>query len=330
MLENALTRMYKRNIEASAKGEQPQIRAEVGEKDVHIYCLKKVVMFVDDPNTEIALSNALKIDPGAKTGDYVEEEVTPSNFGRMAAHTARFVLESKIKDYERERDIKQFQSRVGDIINTHVSRFEGKLVFVDPDGQQDYAEHIEALLPPEEQIRSERFRVREMLKVYVLELRENPGGRSRYQLVVSRTHPSLVRRLVENEVEEIASGKVQIVSIAREPGIRTKIAVTSADRNIDPVGACLGSNASRLKAILRELRGEKLDIVKYDEDPVKYIIDAVAPAHVVSVDCDTETRTAVVRVPDKELSLAIGKKGVNAKLSAKLTGWNVKIQGTTE
>ncbi|MBP5273600.1 MAG: transcription termination/antitermination protein NusA [Abditibacteriota bacterium] len=329
LLERALTKMYKRSVAVGANGERLSIRTEVGERDIHIYCMKKVVRFVDDQNSEISLSDALKKDPGAKEGDVIEVEVTPSNFGRLAAQTAKQVLEQNIDDYERDKIVKQYKSRIGTVINTHVARYDGDLIYLEPDGNRDDIAPVEALLPPNEQVPGESLRVREMVKAYVLAVRPKAKGRFN-EMIVSRTHPSFIRCLFETEVEEVAAGIVKIVKVAREQGARTKVVVRSEDPNVDAIGACLGPMGSRIQAVTKELRGEKVDVILYSEDPAELIRQCVAPARVISAECHPETKSAEVVVPAKETSLAIGKNGVNARLTARITGWKIDIKGNNK
>ncbi len=324
LLEGALAGVYKRSVAAAAGGRRLEIRTEVGDKDIHIYSMKTCVRFVENPVCEIALTDAQKINPDARDGDEVEVEVTPANFGRVAVQTIQQVLIQRIEEYERERILQQFRSMTGRNINCHVSRINGPLVYLSPDGHRNDAVQVEALLPPAEQIRGEVLKPGAMVKAYVLELRAKKGGRY-HELIVSRTHPSFLRRLLENEVEEIASGAVEIKALAREPGVRAKIAVSANDPNIDPVGACIGPMASRISAVGKALGTEKIDICVYSSDPAKFICQALAPERQLKVECDPAAKTATVRVSKNDVTPVIGKGGVNVKLAARLTGWKIDV-----
>ncbi len=245
-----------------------------------------------------------------------EVEVTPDSFGRIAAQTAMQVIKQKIKEAEREIMYDEFKDRVGDLVTGIIQQSDARFTLVD-------LGKVEALLPQYEQVPNERYTHGERLKAYISEVRKTTKGP---QVIVSRTHTGLIRRLFELEVPEISEGIVEIISIAREPGFRTKIAVKSNDKNVDPVGACVGPKGSRVRMVVDELGGEKIDIVSYSENVVDYIKNALSPAKVLKVLTDEEKNFALVVVPNDQLSLAIGREGQNARLAAKLTGWKIDIK----
>jgi len=246
--------------------------------------------------------------------------VTPREFGRIAAQTAKQVIVQRIREAERELVQREFEKREKEIVTGIVQRIEKRNVYVD-------LGRVEAVLPPTEQIPRETYRQGERIKVYVTEVRNTTRGP---QIYVSRAHPGLVRKLFEQEVPEMREGIVVIENIAREPGSRSKIAVYSRDRNVDPVGACVGPKGSRVQAVVDELRGEKIDIVPWSPDPAQFVAAALQPAKVSRVEIDEATRTATVIVPDNQLSLAIGRDGQNARLAAKLTGWRIDIKSESQ
>ena len=281
---------------------------------------KQVVETVELPETEISLLDARKKDKRFEIGDVVEVDVTPANFGRSAAHTAKQMLIQRLKEAERSVVYEEYYSREGDIITGVITRVEGKNVFID-------LGKTEAILPPTEQIATETYREGDRIKCYIVEVKKTTKGP---QIMISRTHPGLLKRLFELEVPEIFEGVVELKSVAREPGMRSKIAVYSRDENIDPVGACVGPKGQRVQHIVDELHDEKIDIVKWDEDPAIYIANSLSPAKVVSVDVSEEEKASYVVVPDYQLSLAIGKAGQNARLAAKLTNWKIDIKSETQ
>lgn len=318
-LEAALLSAYKKNFGQGAQNVRIEVDRETGE--IRAYQIRTVVEEVTDPNTQIALEEARVWDPTARVGDVVEVEVTPQGFGRIAAQTAKQVVVQRLREAERELVYKEFRDREGDIVTGIVQRIEKKNVYID-------LGRIEAVLPPTEQIPRETYRQGQRIKAYVVEVRSVSRGGA--QIVVSRTHPGLIKRLFELEVPEIVEGIVEIKAIAREAGGRTKIAVASRDRNVDAVGACVGPKGSRVQAIVDELHGEKIDIVPWSPDPVAFVANALSPAKVTNVEIDEETKTAYVIVPDNQLSLAIGREGQNARLAAKLTGWRIDIKSESQ
>jgi len=316
-IEAALISAYKRNF-SSAQNVRVALDRETGE--IHVYARKNVVEEVTAPRLEISLAEAQEIDPRYTLEDVVELEVTPKNFGRIAAQTAKQVVVQRIREAERGIIYEEYSNRESDIVTGIVQRIEAKNVFVD-------LGKAEAILQPSEQIPGEVYRHGDRIKTYIIEVKKTTTGP---QILVSRTHPGLLKRLFELEVPEIHDGIVEIKSVAREPGLRSKIAVHSRDENVDPVGACVGHKGMRVQTIVNELKGEKIDIVKWNADPAKYIANALSPAKVVAVDVNETEKVSRVVVPDYQLSLAIGKEGQNARLAAKLTGWKIDIKSESQ
>lgn len=281
---------------------------------------KTVADPVETPELEISLEDAWRINKHFEVGDVVEVDVTPANFGRAAAHTAKQMLIQRLKEAERSVVYEEFFSREGDIITGVISRIEGKNVFIN-------LGKIEALLPPSEQIATETYEEGQRIKCYIVEVKKTTKGPS---IMISRTHPGLLKRLFELEVPEISEGVVELKSVAREPGMRSKVAVYSRDETIDPVGACVGPEGNRVRHIVEELHDEKIDIIKWDTDPSVYIANSLSPAKVVSVTANEEEKSSRVVVPDYQLSLAIGKAGQNARLAAKLTNWKIDIKSESQ
>jgi len=317
-IEAALLSAYKKNFGATAQNMRIEMNRDSGE--MRAYQVRTIVEEVEDPTLQIALAQVQEWDPTAEIGEMVEVEVTPKDFGRIAAQTAKQVVVQRLREAERELVYKEFRDREGDIVTGIVQRIERKNVFLD-------LGRIEAVLPPPEQIPREGYRQGERVKAYVVEVRQGTRGP---QIVVSRTHPGLLKRLFELEVPEVYEGIVEIKAIAREAGTRSKIAVASRDRNVDAVGACVGPKGSRVQAIVDELRGEKIDIVAWAPDVAQFAAAALSPAKVVRVETTETTKTALVIVPDHQLSLAIGREGQNARLAAKLTGWRIDIKSETQ
>lgn len=317
-VEAALVSAYKRNFNTPFSNVRVYLDRKTGE--FHVYSQRKVVENVENTVTEISLEDAHKINEDYVVNDIVEIEVTPANFGRIAAQTAKQVVVQRIREAERGIIYEEYSNRSNDILTGIIQRIEGHNVFID-------LGKTEAVLTMAEQIPTEHYRHNERIKVYVVEVKRTSKGP---QIVVSRTHPGLLKRLFELEVPEIQDGVVEIKSVAREPGMRSKIAVYSADPEIDPVGSCVGQKFMRVQAVVDELKGEKIDIVKWDEDPAIYIANSLSPAKVLSVEVDEEKKVSRVIVPDYQLSLAIGKEGQNARLAAKLTGWKIDIKSESQ
>ncbi len=281
---------------------------------------KTVVEKVEDDVTEISLANARMIDSEYNLGDVVNVEVKSKEFGRIATQNAKNVILQKIREEERKAIYSEYYSMEKDVVTGIVQRYVGKNISINL-GKAD------AILTENEQVKGEVFKPTERIKVYILEVKSTPKGP---KIMVSRTHPELVKRLFESEVTEVKDGIVEIKSIAREAGSRTKIAVYSNDPDVDPVGACVGMNGARVNAIVSELRGEKIDIINWNENPAMLIENALSPAKVISVIADGEEKSAKVVVPDYQLSLAIGKEGQNARLAARLTGFKIDIKSETQ
>lgn len=316
-LEAVLITAYKKEPEANPLADV-ELNRETG--DYRIVAAKTVVEDVVNGHGEISLEDARKLNPEYEVGDVVNVDVTPSNFGRIAAQAAKQVMIQRLREAERSIVYDEFYNRTDDIITGLIQRIENKNVYVD-------LGKAEAILPASEQIPTETYTVGQRIKCYVVEVRKTTKGA---QILVSRTHPGLLKRLFELEVPEIYEGVVELKSVAREPGRRSKIAVYSRDENVDSVGACVGPKGSRVQNIVTELQNEKIDIVKWDEDPAVYIANALSPAQVVSVTVDEGEKASSVVVPDYQLSLAIGKAGQNARLAAKLTNWKIDIKSESQ
>ena len=316
-IEAALISAYKRNF-GSAQNVRVVLDRTTGA--YHVYAIKTVVETVEDDVQEISLAQARTIRPDYEVDDVLEIEVTPANFGRIAAQTAKQVVVQRVREAERGIIYEEFMSREGDIITGLVSRAENRNVFID-------LGKTEAVLTPTEQIAGETYEHGDRIKAYIVEVKKTSKGP---QIVVSRTHPGLLKRLFELEVPEIQEGIVEIKSVAREPGMRSKIAVYSKDDDVDPVGSCGGHKGMRVQAVVDELGSEKIDIVKWNEDSAKFIANALSPAKVVSVAVNEDEKVSRVVVPDYQLSLAIGKEGQNARLAAKLTGWKIDIKSESQ
>ncbi|NLY43600.1 MAG: transcription termination/antitermination protein NusA [Clostridiaceae bacterium] len=319
-IEAALISAYKRNF-GSSQNVSVNIDRTTGE--VGVFAKKKVVEVVENDLLEISLEDAKKINKKYELSDIVEIEVTPKRFGRIAAQTAKQVVVQRIREAERGNIYEEFFSKQSDIVTGIVQRTEKKNVYVEVGS----IGKVEAILTPNEQVPGEEYNFNDRIKVYVLEVEKTTKGP---QVYVSRTHPGLVKRLFEKEVPEIYDGIVVIKGISREPGSRTKIAVFSSDPNVDPVGACVGQKGNRVQVIVDELRGEKIDIIKWSPDPAEYIAASLSPAKVLSVEVNEAEKSAKVIVPDYQLSLAIGKEGQNARLAAKLTGWKIDIKSESQ
>jgi transcription termination/antitermination protein NusA len=316
-LESALVSAYKKNY-GTSQNVKVSVNRETGE--IHVYAQKKVVEDVYDNLLEISLEDAKKISVTYELDDVVDIEVTPKDFGRVAAQSAKQRVVQEIREAEREIILKEFIEKENDIITGIVQKKEKQNVLVD-------IGRTETLLAPTEQMPGEEYNHGGRLKFYVVEVKKTSKGPN---IVISRTHPGLVKRLFEVEVPEIYEGIVEIKSIAREAGSRTKIAVHSRDENVDATGACVGPKGTRVQNVVNELKGEKIDIVKWSKDPSEFISNALSPAKVVSVEVNEEAKSAKVIVPDYQLSLAIGKEGQNARLAAKLTGWKIDIKSESQ
>ncbi len=319
-IENSLLKACENHF---GKADNVHVEIDRDTCDFLVYAEKEVVKTeedVEDNCLQISLDRAKEISSKAKVGDMIHVEIHSKEFGRIATQNAKNVILQKIREEERSVIYNQYYEKEKDIVTGVVQRYIGKNISINL-GKAD------AMLNESEQVRSEVFRPTERIKVYVLEVKNTPKGP---RINVSRTHPELVKRLFESEVTEIKDGTVEIKSIAREAGSRTKIAVWSNNPNVDAVGACVGMNGARVNAIVEELRGEKIDIVNWDENPGNLIQNALSPAKIVAVFADPDEKTAKVVVPDYQLSLAIGKEGQNARLAARLTGYKIDIKSETQ
>ncbi len=312
-MEAALVSAYKKDTDL---GGNVAVRIDRDSGDHHVYLERTVVQDVADDTIEIGLPEARKRKPDVMPGDVLRDEVHPSQAGRIAAQTAKQVVLQRLREAEREMVFEEFSNREGDIVSGVVQRAEGNHLVID-------LGKTEAIFPAAEQVRNEHYRMGQRLKLYLLEVHRSIRGP---QLVLSRTHKNLLRRLFELEVPEIYRGVVEIKSIAREAGFRSKVAVAARQEGVDPVGSCVGLRGIRIQNIVNELNGERIDVIQWDTDPARFVGNALSPAQVLQVRISEEDNTASVVVPDRQLSLAIGKEGQNARLAAKLTGWRIDIK----
>jgi N utilization substance protein A len=283
-----------------------------------IFIHREVVDAVEDPAHQIVLAEARKERPGIKIGEVLASDRTPKNFGRIAAQTAKQVVLQKIRDFEREMVYNEYEDRIGEVLNGVVQRADEKAVVIE-------LGKAEAVMPAREKVPNERYRPGQRLKVYLVDASKEQRGP---QLIVSRAHPGMLKRLFELEVPEIFSGAVEIMAIAREPGTRSKVAVVARQENVDPVGSCVGIRGVRIQNIVNELQGEKIDVIEWSPDPAGFVANALSPARVLNVTLNDEgeSKTARVLVPSDQMSLAIGKEGQNARLAHKLTGWRIDVK----
>jgi N utilization substance protein A len=316
-IETALVSAYRKDAFVAGQDIAAKINPNTGE--VKVFVRKTVAENVADSLHEISLADAQKKDRNAQIGDIVSIESTPPNAGRIAAQTARQVILQRLHEAEHHAIFEEFTGKEGDIVTGMVQRITPEQIHID-------LGKAEAILPAAEQVHNERYRIGQRLKLYVLEVTKTTRGP---QIIVSRSHRNLLRRLFELEIPEIYGGTIDIKSIAREAGYRSKVAVAARQEGVDPVGCCVGLRGIRIQNVVNELRGEKIDVVEWSEDPATFIANALSPAQVSSVELNQAENTAVVIVPDKHLSLAIGKEGQNARLAAKLTGWRIDIKSTT-
>ncbi|MGR4064004.1 MAG: transcription termination factor NusA [Vulcanimicrobiaceae bacterium] len=314
-LEAALLTAYKRHFGSEANA---IVTVDRQTGDYKVYHRRTVVETVEDPKLEISIANA-----GApyQIGDFFDEEVKPKDFGRIASQTAKQVIVQRIREAERDTVYNKYARKLNDLVTGTVQRYEQRNMFVLLEGRD------EAILPIADQVPGEVFRINDFIRAYVLDVRKSPKGP---QVVLSRAAEGLVQRLLELEVPEIADGTVEIMAIARDPGSRSKVAVWSNRPEVDPVGACLGPKSSRIANVSDNLRGEKVDVIRYDPDHATFITNALGPAKVVGVELFEDDGVALVVVPDYQLSLAIGREGQNVRLAARLTGWRLDIASETE
>ena len=311
-LESALISAYRKHFGAV---QDINVRFDEESGEIHIFARKNVVEEVEDRETQISLEDARKQNPDYQIGDVAEFEVTPRSFGRIAAQTARQVVFQRMREAEREKMVDEYSDRENDIASAVVRRIERRNVMLEIDG-------TESVLMPNEQVKNDNYRVGERYKVFVVEVADSVKG---VHLIVSRSHPGLVRRLFELEVPEIGQGVIEIKALSREAGSRSKIAVHSVNPNVDPVGTCIGPKGMRVQEVIRELRGEKIDIIKYSDNPAEYVANALSPAEVVSIEVDEEKKMCHALIPADQLSLAIGREGQNVRLAARLTGWKIDL-----
>ncbi|MDZ5473440.1 transcription termination factor NusA [Bacillus sp. 31A1R] len=316
-IEAALISAYRRNFN---QAQNVRIDLNLGTGTMRVFARKEVVDEVFDPRLEISIADAQQINPNYTIEDVVELEVTPKDFGRIAAQTAKQVVTQRVREAERGIIYSEFIDREEDIMTGIVQRLDSKFIYVS-------LGKIEAILPANEQMPNERYKPHDRIKVFITKVEKTTKGP---QIFVSRTHPGLLKRLFEIEVPEIYDGTVEIKSVAREAGDRSKISVHSDNPEVDPVGACVGPKGTRVQAVVNELKGEKIDIVKWSEDPVVFVANALSPSKVLDVMVNEEEKATTVIVPDYQLSLAIGKRGQNARLAAKLTGWKIDIKSETD
>ena len=317
-IETALVTAYKRNFDSLEN-----VRVEMDHQTgaTHVYAIKEVMGKANDEDTEISLKEAQKINPDLKEGDTVEIEIVPRDFGRIAAQTAKQVIIQKLREVEREIVYNEFNERKGEIVSGLIQKADHNIVVMD-------LGKLEGVMPLKEQIPTEHYKVNDKIKGYVLDVEK--GAKGVPQVIVSRSHPDFVRKLLEFEIPEIYEGVIEIKSVSRDPGYRSKVAVYSPDQNIDPVGSCVGQKGVRIQNVINELNGEKIDVIEWNEDPSIYIASALLPAKILAVDIKEEEKFAQVVVPDDQLSLAIGKSGQNARLAARLTNWKIDIKSETQ
>lgn len=316
-LEAAMVSAYKRHY-----GQAQNVEVEFDDKkgDVHIFSVKEVTEEVMDSQLEVSLKEALKINGAYEIGDMIRFEVTPKDFGRIAAQTAKQVILQRVREAERSIIYNEFSAYENEIMQGIVERQDSRYIYVN-------LGKIEAVLSKQDQIPNEVYQPHDRIKVYISKVENTSKGP---QVYVSRSHPDLLKRLFEQEIPEVYDGEVEIISIAREAGDRAKVAVTAANKDIDPVGTCVGPKGQRVQAIVNELKGENMDIVEWNEDPAVFISNALNPAQVIDVIFEPNQRACTVVVPDFQLSLAIGKRGQNARLAAKLTGYKIDIKPESE
>lgn len=318
-IEAALVTAYKRNFDANIDNVKVTMDGETGE--IHLYAQKDVVEEVENDKLQISLEDAKKISKSFEIGDVVDIELVPKNFGRIAAQTAKQVIIQKIREVSRDVLFTEFSDRKGEIVSGIIQKADGGIVVID-------LGKLEGVMPLKEQISTEKYKVNDKIRAYVLDVER--GAKGAPQVIISRAHADFVRKLFELEIPEIYEGVIEIKSISRDAGNRTKLAVYSPNENIDPVGSCVGQKGIRIQNIINELNGEKIDVIEWNEDPSIYISAALLPAQVLAVDIKEEEKFAQVIVPDDQLSLAIGKAGQNARLAAKLTNWKIDIKSESQ
>jgi len=317
-IEDALVIAYKKNFDSA---ENVKVVMEETTGQIHVYSQKEVVEEVEDDNLQISLDMAKKYEKKAELGDVINIELVPKDFGRIAAQTAKQVIMQKIREVERNMIFTEYNDRKGEIVSGIIQKADGGTLVLD-------LGKLEGIMPLKEQIPTEKYRVNDKIKAYVLSVEKGLKGVP--QVLVSRTAPDFVRKLFEFEIPEIYEGLIEIKSVSRDAGNRSKVAVYSTNPDIDPVGSCVGQKGIRIQNIINELNGEKIDVIEYSEDPATYISAALLPAQVMAVDVKEEEKFAQVIVPDDQLSLAIGKSGQNARLAARLVKWKIDIKSESQ
>ena len=317
-IRTALITAYKRNFDAL---ENVDVKMDQQTGATHVYSIKEVMETANDPALEITLEEARKINKELKIGDTVEIEIVPRDFGRIAAQTAKQVIIQKLRETERNMIFNEYNERKGEIVTGLVQKADKHIVVLD-------LGRLEGIMLPKDQIPTETYKVNDKIKGYVVDVERGEKGVP--QAIVSRTHPDFVRKLLEFEIPEIYEGLIEIKSVSRDPGKRSKVAVYSQDPNIDPVGSCVGQRGIRIQNVINELHGEKIDVIEWSPDISIYIAAALLPAKIMAVDSKEEERFAQVIVPDDQLSLAIGKAGQNARLAARLTNWKIDIKSESQ
>ena len=317
-IEAALVTAYKRNFDAL---ENVKVIMDKKTGATYVYSIKEVVERANDPVQEISLDEAKKINKSIQIGDNIEIEIVPKNFGRIAAQTAKQVIVQKIREAEREILYNDYSDKKGEIVSGPIQKAERGIVVMD-------LGKLEGVMPLKEQVPTENYNVNDKIKAYVVDVEKGEKGAP--QVIVSRSHPDFVRKLLEFEIPEIYEGLIEIKSVSRDPGKRSKVAVYSQDPNIDPVGSCVGQRGIRIQNVINELHGEKIDVIEWNPDISIYIAAALLPAKIMAVDSKEDEKFAQVIVPDDQLSLAIGKAGQNARLAAKLTNWKIDIKSESQ
>ncbi|MBO5349372.1 MAG: transcription termination/antitermination protein NusA [Clostridia bacterium] len=318
-IETALVTAYKRNYDSTTENVKVTMNAETGE--IHVYAEKEVVEIVEDEKIQINLNDAKKVNKNLEIGDTAQVEIIPRDFGRIAAQTAKQVIIQKIREASRNVLFEEFSDRKGEIVSGLIQKADGGIVVLD-------LGKLEGVMPLKEQIPTEKYKINDKIRAYVTDVER--GAKGSPQVIISRANGDFVRKLFELEIPEIYEGVIEIKSVSRDPGSRSKVAVYSPNENIDPVGSCVGQKGIRIQNIINELNGEKIDVIEWNADPSIYISAALLPAQVLAVDINEEERFAQVIVPDEQLSLAIGKSGQNVRLAAKLTTWKIDIKSESQ
>ena len=317
-IRTALITAYKRNFDAL---ENVDVKIDEQTGETHVYSIKEVMERANDDALEISLEEARKINNQLNLGDNVAVEIVPRDFGRIAAQTAKQVIIQKLRETERNMVFNEYNERKGEIVSGLIQKADKHIVVMD-------LGKLEGIMLAKDQIPTESYHVNDKIKGYVVDVERGEKGVP--QAIISRTHPDFVRKLLEFEIPEIYEGLIEIKSVSRDPGLRSKVAVYSPDENIDPVGSCVGQKGIRIQNVINELHGEKIDVIEWNADPSIFIASALLPAKIMAVDIKEEEKFAQVIVPDDQLSLAIGKAGQNARLAAKLTGWKIDIKSETQ